>query len=133
MELKRESVQNAPESKESVRVSGEPIVLLIKAGLASSKSLKIILPEDMRNASINDVIKYALEQPTTRKYEDRAETIRNEMKSDYGITANGAPVNGEETIADYIEKKEVAESNISYQGVELVVASEQEGGLEQIL
>ncbi|HLC55613.1 MAG TPA: hypothetical protein VJJ23_00045 [Candidatus Nanoarchaeia archaeon] len=109
-------------------------VIKIKPGSSSEKSLKVLLsdlPEHMKNATIEQILKYATTGELSRGNERYAERIRNEMQGAYGMTVNGNPVTGKENLGTYFVRKEA--EGIPYDEVELIIAAKQEGGLEGYL
>ncbi len=106
-----------------------PRVVRIKPGTANEKSVKVVLPENLNNASIDDVIKYAITGELRRSDQRIAERVRNEMLNEYGMTVNANPAKGTEKIGEYFVRKKTP-GGIEFDEVEVVIAAKQEGGLE---
>jgi len=109
-----------------------PKVIKIKPGSSSEKSVKLILPKTLEDASINEVISYALNNPDIKRKDIRiADRVRVEMESNYGIIVNENTVKGSEKISNYFTPKK-SQSGLEYEEAEIIVASEQEGGLRKV-
>lgn|SRR3989338_7703971 len=99
----------------------------VQPGSAAEKPLRFKLPESLSGKSIEDVIKYGTNDANLPRQGQRiAETIKTEMRGDYGITVNGAGVTGTELIDSYFIEQQKEGTN--YLGVSIVVASKQTGG-----
>ena len=105
-------------------------IVVIKPGISSEKAIKKILPENMYNATVDEIIKYVLNDGDMKRSEERiAERVKNEMKGTYGVTANEQKVQGNDKIADLF-KDETTPGGMEYKEIEFVVAEDQDGGLE---
>ncbi len=102
-------------------------VVKIKPATSKDKAIKVILPKDMYNAPVADVIKYVMANPAQRADERIAERVSEEMKKDYGVTVNAQPVKGAEAIGAYFVKK-TTPGGIEYEEAEIIIAAEQKGG-----
>ena len=107
-----------------------PRVIKIKPGSSSEKSVKLILPDELADATIDQVIKYAVNEPElTRKNARIADRIKVEMREAYGVTVNDEPAKGSQKLADYLVAKK-SQSGLNYKEAEIIVAQDQEGGLK---
>lgn len=111
-----------------------PIVVKIKPGTAAEKSMKFVLPENMLEQSVRDVITYSkglgIEEGLKREDSRIQERLGVEMKAEYGISVNGVAIKGDEKIGDYIKDAATA-AGTKYKQVEIIIASKQQGaGLE---
>lgn len=107
-------------------------VVRIKPGTSSEKSVKVILPEELYDASVDKVLGYVMGEDLKRKDERIAERIKNEMKGQYGMTINASPAKGDEMIKGYFVQRETP-NGIQYLEAEIIIAAKQEGGLERRL
>ena len=108
-------------------------VVRIRPGISSEKSLKEFLPEELNDATVDEVVRYFVNKTdTTRKYERLADSIKNEMAKEYGITVNGNGAKGNEKLAQYFTRK-TTEDGVEYEEAVITVAANQEGGLEYSL
>ncbi|MBI4143668.1 hypothetical protein HY486_00275 [Candidatus Woesearchaeota archaeon] len=108
-----------------------PYVLKIKPGTAAEKSMKILVPEELRTANIDRILAYAkglTQEEGGLKREDVQiqERLATEMAGKYGITADGEAVDGKTTIDTFF--KEVDTPNgTKVMVAEIIVAARQEG------
>jgi hypothetical protein len=107
-------------------------VATVKPAFATEKALAVELPEEMRAASVDDIIQYALDKPDKSDNEERiAGRVRLEMSKSFGLTLNSDAVGRRETVEGRFLPDEIEspEGNIPYNKLEIVVAATQEGGL----
>ena len=115
-------VQQQEKPKELARA------VLIKPGI-SGHAIKRVLPDGMEDATIDEVVKYALDKPDKRDGEHYADHIREEMKEKYDITVNKKPAKGNQKLAEFFTKKQT-KAGVEYLEAEIVIAADEEGGLE---
>ena len=122
-------VENAAQTGEAV--VDLPVVLSIRPGLASEKSLKIPITPEQLNGSLGDAIKYALNNQTDRKYAVISDAIKKEMTSGkaYGMVIGSKKVNASDNLGNYVtgEVKETS-TGTKYKEIAITIASEQAGG-----
>lgn len=102
-------------------------IVKVKPGSSSEKGAMFILPVEKANASLSEVIKYALAQDDTRKNERIVNRLNNELSKSYGITVNGKVANASDKIEGYLTSRKL-DDGTDYNELEIVVASKQEGG-----
>ena len=77
------------------------------------------------------MVEYGLTNEETRKEERIVGKLRNEMNKNYGINANGQVANNSSSIMDYvsdIKTLNTINGDLQYRELEIIVASQQEGG-----
>jgi hypothetical protein len=114
------------ESLEQIAADVKTIVN-IRPGTSGEKGLRFRLPEDKYEATFGDLIKYALTRDDLRKEERFVERLKKEMEKKYGITANGKVVVYGDGLKNYVVEKTLSDGT-KYNELEIVVASEEEGG-----
>jgi hypothetical protein len=123
------ATREAPQT--GAQTHGEnPIVVKIRPGTAAEKSMRFVLPSQMRSSSIDQVVQYARglkeEAGLTRESQRIQERIGIEMGDKYGLSINGQGVNGRESLADYLQNQ-TSPGGITYEEAEIIVAARQEG------
>ncbi len=109
-------------------------IIEVKPGAADQALRYRLDPEknkELLEGTVEDVITYGLGINVPRGKQRLQEAIRMEMEKRYGITANGEAVKGSDSIRKYLTEREM--EGQKYLGVDLIVASEQTGGLERSL
>ena len=125
--------EQQPKENEKPSNKEPALVVKIKPGSSSEKSIKAILPDSLNSLSVDKVIDYVLDNSTSSRKDERiAERIKAERTGSYGITANGEPVSGTEGITSYFVDK-TSPQGTAYRELELIIAAKQEGGLHRYL
>ncbi|MBI4441023.1 hypothetical protein HY639_02545 [Candidatus Woesearchaeota archaeon] len=106
-------------------------IVAIRPGSAAEKALRFVLPADKLGQTLLDVIQYGLGLNHPRAGQRIAETIKNEMAKQYGVTVNDAAAKPEAPVKDYFTERTI--EGQTYQGADITVASKQTGGLEKCL
>jgi hypothetical protein len=99
----------------------------IRPGSAAETPLRVIVPSDRIGGSLADIVEYALGQNHPRTQQRIAETIRSEMRGQYGLNVNASTTVTPKTPArDYFTERTV--QGTTYMGLDLIIASKQTGG-----
>lgn len=113
-----------------------PRIVSIKPGNANEKSLREKLPDNMGQASVDEVVKCILKQvgndPEAKRKKQRLfDRINKEMSGDYGLTVNSETVKPGQGIGTYFVQRESSKGQ-KYEEVVIVVAAENEGGYSSL-
>lgn len=98
-------------------------------GSSMGTPLRFALPENLREASVKEVIAYGLNLNWTRNDKDLAAAISREINGKYGITANGKGIDGRSKVYPVFEFREEPRTGTKYYGVDIVVGADQIQGL----
>ncbi|MBU0461711.1 MAG: hypothetical protein KJ574_03940 [Nanoarchaeota archaeon] len=119
-----------PNPKQEVPVPAASLarVIKLKPGSTNEASLKAVLPQDLYDANIDQVIDYVMNKgDATRKDERIAERVKHEMGGKYGIIVNEGPAKQSEKATAHFREAETP-NGLKYLELEIIVAAEQEAG-----
>jgi hypothetical protein len=99
----------------------------IKAGSAAGRPLRVEVKAEQLKLSVDGLVSYCLDDVAhDRKNSSLVETIRRERKGKYGITVANEAVDKTTAVNAHFSEKKVGQ--VSYMGLELVIAADQTGG-----
>src|SRR3989344_3808278 len=103
-------------------------IVSIRPGSAASAPLRFRLPEAELGKTVLDAIKYGLDKQHARSAGEIADSIRAEMRRDYGINVNSRTVRPAEKVKPLFEV--ARKDGITYMSLDTIVASKQTGGYQ---
>lgn len=117
-----------------------PYVAHVRPAMSIEKGITVMLPEELYNGTVDQIIHYSLEKPDIRADEQRvADRIRHEMRDNtYTVTLNNNPVERDERVGNLYENQsyfdQEAGESYEYHKLDLVVTYKiWDGGLEKKL
>ena len=103
-------------------------VVKLKPGSANEVALKAVLPKELYNANIAQIVDYVVNRPElSRKDERIAGRVKHEMREDYGMVANAGPAKGGDNAGGLFKEAQTA-GGLKYMELEIIVAAEQVAG-----
>ena len=117
-----------------------PYVAHVRPAMSVEKGITVMLPEQMYNATVDQIIQYSLEKPEITIDEQRvAERIRHEMRDNtYTVNLNNHPVERDERVGNLYESQSYFDDEsgeaYEYHKIDMVVTYKlYDGGLEKKL
>ena len=120
--------ETTPENLGDVVNEQLPRIIKVRPGSSSERELTAVLPDELRDATVEKVLDYIRRDPNLGRKEERiVGRIKQEMNNEYGVTVGGNPVPKTATIGQHFHR-DVSPRGTPYEVAELIVASNESGG-----
>ncbi len=107
-------------------------VVAIKPASDADNPVRVPLPENLQNASVDEIIRHALfDRNVPRSDRDLTARLQGEMQGQHGFTLNGKAVTPNYRVVkeDYVEKL-APDGRTPYQELSLIIAAKQTQGYQ---